>query len=85
MKTIPQCASVDMRLVALRKTCVAETGIDEAFIEKVDAEKVLVDDKTLKCYIMCKMKHCGAVIGVDDCQTDWLTEKCFLENGPDVI
>nr|AUF72981.1 odorant-binding protein [Anoplophora chinensis] len=58
---LSMCTSVDMRLVALRKACVAETGIDEAFVEKVDAEKVLVDDRTLKCYIMCIMKHCGAM------------------------
>ncbi|KAJ8921013.1 hypothetical protein NQ315_015809, partial [Exocentrus adspersus] len=46
---------------ALHKTCVAETGIDEGLISKVNAEKVLPDDEKLKCFLKCLMEQTGVL------------------------
>ncbi|XP_018579718.1 general odorant-binding protein 69a-like [Anoplophora glabripennis] len=74
------CASMDKRVAELHRTCVAESGVDEALIEKANAEKVLEDDQKLKCYIMCIMKHSGSMS--DDGTVD---VEAIVANLPDEI
>ncbi|CAH1129418.1 unnamed protein product [Ceutorhynchus assimilis] len=45
----------------LHKTCVDETGVAEELIEKVNKEKVFVDDENLKCYVKCLMAQMACI------------------------
>ncbi|XP_048520680.1 uncharacterized protein LOC109537273 [Dendroctonus ponderosae] len=45
----------------LHNTCVAETGVNEDFIRKVNAEKIFADDENLKCYIKCLMAQMACI------------------------
>ncbi|XP_050309359.1 general odorant-binding protein 83a-like [Anthonomus grandis grandis] len=45
----------------LHNTCVAETGVSEALIDKVNNEKVFEDDENLKCYIKCLMAQMACI------------------------
>nr|AIX97030.1 odorant-binding protein 15 [Monochamus alternatus] len=57
------CITEEMKAMAaaLHKTCVAETGVDEALIHKANSEKVLEDDEKLKCYVKCIMTQSGCM------------------------
>nr|UYB94417.1 odorant-binding protein 15 [Lytta caraganae] len=45
----------------LHGTCVAETGVDESLISKVNNEKVMPDDANLKCYIKCLLTQMAII------------------------
>lgn len=45
---------------SLHKTCVDETGVKEALIDKLKAGEITDDDK-LKCYIKCIMSESGTM------------------------
>ncbi|XP_030747910.1 uncharacterized protein LOC115876314 [Sitophilus oryzae] len=45
----------------LHNTCVAETGVSEDLIDKVNNEKVFADDENLKCYIKCLMAQMACI------------------------
>nr|UWL63303.1 odorant binding protein 13 [Pagiophloeus tsushimanus] len=45
----------------LHNSCVEETGVSEALIDKVNTEKVFADDENLKCYIKCLMAQMACI------------------------
>ncbi|EFA04687.2 general odorant-binding protein 69a isoform X2 [Tribolium castaneum] len=45
----------------LHSTCVAETGVSEDLINKVNSDKVMIDDEKLKCYIKCLLTETGCI------------------------
>lgn len=44
----------------MRKACVAETGVDEKFID-MSRNGVVSDDPKMKCYILCLLEHAGMI------------------------
>ena len=45
----------------LHGTCVAETGVSEDLIVRVNKEKKMIDDDKLKCYIKCLLPQTACV------------------------
>ena len=45
----------------LHGTCVAETGVSEDLIVRVNKEKKMIDDDKLKCYIKCLLTQTACV------------------------
>ncbi|RZB40611.1 general odorant-binding protein 69a-like, partial [Asbolus verrucosus] len=58
-----QCVSEEMQelINMLHGTCISESGVTEDVIAKVNAEKVMVDDENLKCYIKCLLTQTGCI------------------------
>lgn len=48
-------------MAIMRKTCIAETGVDEKYINQ-SRGGYLSDNPELKCYVLCLLEHCGMVI-----------------------
>ncbi|XP_063918462.1 general odorant-binding protein 69a-like [Zophobas morio] len=45
----------------LHGTCVAETGVSEDLIVRVNKEKKMIDDDKLKCYIKCLLTQTACI------------------------
>ncbi|CAH1368754.1 unnamed protein product [Tenebrio molitor] len=57
------CLSEEMQELVnmLHGTCIAESGVSEDIINKVNADKVMIDDENLKCYIKCLLSQTGCI------------------------
>nr|ALM64966.1 odorant binding protein 4 [Dendroctonus armandi] len=63
MLPVIRALSDEMKELAqmLHNTCVAETGVNEDLILKVNTEKTFADDDNLKCYIKCLLAQMACI------------------------